>query len=377
MRLFFKPSPETVISALFWLGLGFSIGWWVHSVNSPAVVMHASPSAGAPGAPTGAATGGGTATGNLPFRESLDEYRQAQKKQPGEADLHREWILTQAERLIQENDRRAGELIDSFLNIEAYDPRAMLLKARAALAESRFEAALDAAVELKQLSQAEVPQRQIDDLLKDIVARYAEDLEQREEFAQLLALYRRMTLVLPDDAGYQYKLGEVQFRLGDHADALNSLNYALYDPVWGERARILLQKVQQYIALQDGEQVALENIDGHFFVSAQIEYVDGIRLLIDTGASMTSLRPEVARRLGIEFSEDDTAVVQGANSVFNAPRATVGSMALGEVELEEIDIHIVELGPGFEADGLLGMNFLGQFRFFIDQDRELLLLGNR
>ena len=35
----------------------------------------------------------------------------------------------------------------------------------------------------------------------------------------------------------------------------------------------------------------------------------------------------------------------------------------------------MELGPGIGADGLLGMNFLRRYRFFIDQDRELLFLG--
>ena len=374
MQFLFKPSKEALVSTVFWLALGFSGGWWAHSLNQ-SVTLHPQPLAEfAPAQKRGATT---TSEDSPPFRQTLDDYRLTQKSQPAEAELQREWILSHAERLLKEDDQRAGDLLDRFLDIDAYDPRAMLLKARAALAAGRLDEALDVAVELRQLSQAEVSRKQIDELLKAIVNQYTDYLTERERFAELLALYRRITLIVPEDLGYQYKLADIQFRLGDYFDASASLGPVIYDPTWGEQARRLLQKVQQYIALEDGEQVALESLGDHFLVNAQIEYIGGIRLLIDTGASVSSLRPEVARRLGVDFSDDDTVLVHGANNTFNAPRATVSSMILGEIEMEDIDINIIEMGPGVEADGLLGMNFLGQFRFFIDQDRELLLLGAR
>lgn len=373
MRFFFKPSPGAILNAVFWLALGFSGGWWLSLLNQtpvplPPPIVHKV--AAEPKVESAAAS--------LPdYQQSLSEYQAAQQRQSAEADLHRAWILSQAERLVNENDQRGNDLLDRFLDINAADPRAMFLKARAALADKRFEEALDTVLELRQFAQTEIPATQVNNLLSEIVSQYAEDLGSREQFDELINLYRRMTQAVPSDLGYYYKLGRTFYNISRYADAAAALNFSLYDTVWGERSRNLLQKIQQYLALEDGEQLSLENDNGQFYVNVQVNHISGVRLLIDTGASVSSLRPEVARRLGVDFDEDDTVIVQGVNSTFNAPRATVDTMLIGEVEVEEIDINIVEMGEGIDADGLLGMNVLGRFRFFIDQDRDLLFLGNR
>ena len=354
------------------MAIGFSAGWWINSLSQtpiplPPPIVHQQV---APVAQT-------VEPEEPNYRESLNEYQEAQKTQSAEADLHREWILTQAERLVNEKDRRGSDLLDRFLDIDASDPRAMFLKARAALSDERFIEALDTTMELRQLAQTEVPAEQIDRLLNEIVSQYAAKLKGLEQFNELIDLYRRMTQAVPENLGYYYKLGDAFYQVSRYFDAAAALDFSLYDAIWGEPSRNLLQKIQQYLALEDGEQLSLESKDGHFYVVARVEYIPGVRFLIDTGASISSLRPGVAERIGVEFDEDETSLVQGINSSFNAPRTTIKSLAIGEVEVEDLDINIIELSDSIEADGLLGMNFLGQFRFFIDQDRELLFLGNR
>ncbi|KAA0221880.1 hypothetical protein EDS67_27820 [candidate division KSB1 bacterium] len=39
-------------------------------------------------------------------------------------------------------------------------------------------------------------------------------------------------------------------------------------------------------------------------------------------------------------------------------------------------VTIVDLPPGFQLDGLLGMNFLGKYRFTIEPDTATLILRN-
>ena len=374
MRISFKPTSGAILNSLFWLAVGLSGGWWIHSLTNPPLTAPASVVREVvveKGVPI-------VRGSSVPdFGVSLDEYIQAQKSKSGEADLHREWILNQAERMVKEKDRRGSDLIDRFLTISANDPRAMLIKSRALLGEERFDEAIETILELKRSPQTEVPPTQIKRLLDEIAGTYAANLKETERYDDLIDLFDLLAQAVPEDVGYYYKLADAFYHASRYDDAAEALDFSLYDSKWGVPSQKLLQKIQQYLALADGEQVPLASDGGHFYVIARVDHIPGVHLLIDTGASVSALKPEIARQLGVDFSDDDTVVVQGANSEFNAPRAVLESLAIGEAEVEDLEINIVELGDGIDADGLLGMNFLGRFRFFIDQERELLFLGAR
>lgn len=364
-----------VIGIIFWLALGFSGGWWASSLYGDKVplptqvVQLPTPPAPPPVVATGPA-----------YLQSLNNYRLAQQANIPDTDqitAQRERILSYAEKLVDDDSDEAKRLLDEFLDIEEYDARALYLKARAAFRNGDYPEALDIMLELKILPQAEVNAKDINNLLDSITSTYAAELKQLERTDDLLNLYQRMALAVTEDRQYYYKLAEVQYQLNLYYDAINSLNYSLYDPIWGARSRELLQKAQQYINLEEGEQVSLERDGSHFIVNARVNYFGNVKLLIDTGASLSALRPEIARSLGIDFDEEETVVVQVAGGTFNAPLITLESLALNDVEAGNIGAHIIEIGPNVGVDGLLGMNFLGRFRFFIDQERELLFLGEK
>ena len=48
---------------------------------------------------------------------------------------------------------------------------------------------------------------------------------------------------------------------------------------------------------------------------------------------------------------------------------------MGDWQVNQLDIGILDLGARSGIDGLLGMNFLNQFQFFIDQNEALLRLA--
>ncbi len=364
-----------LVGIIFWIVLGFSSGWWVNTIytnQTPSTVVVARPVA------LEQAIDSAQLEQTPDYQQALDDYRDAQKNQRlEEVVASREKILDQAEQLLDTDSNQAERLIDAFLEVESYDPGAMFLKARAAFLKGDYPEALDIILELKSIPQADVSLKEIDSLIDNIASTYAASLEKLEQTEALLSLYRRLTQAVPENRGYYYKLAEVQYHLSLYYDAVASLNYSLYDPVWGKRSQQLLEKAQQYINLEDGAQISLERSNDHFIVNAQINYINGVRLLIDTGASLSALRPEVAARLGITYGDDDTNIVHGVNSVFNAPLVIIESLAIQDVEVNNLGLHIVEMGPGIDVDGLLGMNFMRQFRFFIDQERELLFLGSK
>jgi predicted aspartyl protease len=100
-----------------------------------------------------------------------------------------------------------------------------------------------------------------------------------------------------------------------------------------------------------------------------------ILLVIDTGASMTSVEPAILQELG--YTSDDailrtrvpTPVGVQHGHLLRTPRFH----ALG-VDLSGFVVQALALADAYGVDGLLGMNFLERFNFTIrPRDRQILL----
>jgi hypothetical protein len=100
-------------------------------------------------------------------------------------------------------------------------------------------------------------------------------------------------------------------------------------------------------------------------------------LLLDTGATLTVLHPAFARRASIAVPADApkmSGVVVGGQR-YAVPFVKVGSMAVGDVTVEGIDVGVFEgLGHLPGVDGLLGGNFLSHFTVTIDRTSRRLTL---
>jgi len=96
-----------------------------------------------------------------------------------------------------------------------------------------------------------------------------------------------------------------------------------------------------------------------FLVPVRINGISGT-LVLDTGASQTLIKPEFARRAGLEVA-------------YGAPRAR--SVSVGSASVEDIDVGIYDALPGRPGvDGLLGASFLHHFRFTVDRKNLQLIL---
>jgi hypothetical protein len=50
---------------------------------------------------------------------------------------------------------------------------------------------------------------------------------------------------------------------------------------------------------------------------------------------------------------------------------------LGEIKILDLEIAVLDFEPSDGLDGLLGMNVLRNYRFEIDQDKEILFMSPR
>jgi len=112
---------------------------------------------------------------------------------------------------------------------------------------------------------------------------------------------------------------------------------------------------------------------GNFLVDTVLNGRIKARLMLDTGASFITLTEEIGRKLGL------SAHAYSAELPFNTaggeewmPLVALETVALGSAKTRLVEASINSHIKGI--DGLLGMNFLGDFRFEIDRTNKRLTL---
>ena len=110
-------------------------------------------------------------------------------------------------------------------------------------------------------------------------------------------------------------------------------------------------------------------IDGHFWVDAKING-ETARLLVDSGATVTSLSSDVAQRVGIDPKGGIAVPVRTANGTVTARRTRADTVAIETIRMEDVGVLVSD---GFGVDGVIGMNFLSRLKRWGVESRTLVL----
>lgn len=110
------------------------------------------------------------------------------------------------------------------------------------------------------------------------------------------------------------------------------------------------------------------NEDGHFYIDARVNG-NAVRLMVDSGATVTTLSRLTAKAAGVEPSGDLTVLVSTANGVMEVERARVASLGVGSITINDLRVH---LAPNDDLD-VLGMNFLSKLTRWSVEGRWLIL----
>jgi hypothetical protein len=98
-------------------------------------------------------------------------------------------------------------------------------------------------------------------------------------------------------------------------------------------------------------------------------------LILDTGATSTVISRRLASLLSIRPTA--TMVGQTVGGLITAPIARLSSLKIGRAELTDLSVIIHDFSRDPRIEGLLGMDFLGQFRVSLDSQKQLLILSPR
>jgi aspartyl protease family protein len=112
-------------------------------------------------------------------------------------------------------------------------------------------------------------------------------------------------------------------------------------------------------AMADGTLRVPQGEDGHFHVDASING-HTVRLLVDSGATTTSLSVATAKAAGLDVDTDGfPVIVETANGMAEARRARAAQFDVGPIKRSDFPVLVAEgLGDG----NLIGMNFLSTLK---------------
>ena len=192
----------------------------------------------------------------------------------------------------------------------------------------------------------------------------------------------------PNHRGYILPLAEAYAHQRLQAPMENVLASLLPEDPDVERIRQLLYQNQQQLAPQpastfdDKSAVAqgtpLRQLGDHYIVNGQMNN-KSVELMIDTGASTTVLTENAFNRIasGNEVSFIGQYRINTAGGQVVAPVYKMQTLNIDGHRVNDLAVVVLPLEEFGDAEGLLGMNFLREFDFRIDQNSDQLFLNDR
>lgn len=111
--------------------------------------------------------------------------------------------------------------------------------------------------------------------------------------------------------------------------------------------------------------------DGHYWVRARING-ETANFMIDTGATLTAVNGDLAKRAGLELRRGGLPVqLETAGGPVTAQLATARRLSFGNIEARGIDVVIV---PELEGMNVIGMNVLSRLSGLRVEDGEMVLV---
>jgi len=125
--------------------------------------------------------------------------------------------------------------------------------------------------------------------------------------------------------------------------------------------------------------VEYRTVNGHITVPIVLNGFYTTRLLVDTGAGITILSNDIARRLQLADPKHPPVTLRTLAMDISAQRGQLESIQVGN--LKKYDFPIAIADPPFEAEqqfsGILGMDFMKDYSITIDNDSKRIILSNR
>lgn len=206
-------------------------------------------------------------------------------------------------------------------------------------------------------------------------------------------LYKSLHENHPNFSRFQLELALSYLRLGDTKSAINLLHLLQYDAQYGAIAQSTLSKLNNNPIAENSEQQsnAKESINsneivvpllrsGNSFFANTVINNRQLRLLLDTGASITALSKSTIESLRLKPT-GRTIKLSTANGITQAKLYRANQIQLGGLTIKNLVVAEIEFEKNSQIHGLLGTDLLNQldnrYSYLIDNQRNALIFETR
>jgi len=214
--------------------------------------------------------------------------------------------------------------------------------------------------------------KKIDTKLKEVSIHYIDDLMQKNEYLPLMTFLEEM-LANEEDSFYRFKLAKLYMKLDKAQEATELLEELQYDDIYEINAKIMLEKLANIDNVENENYeyaIPLEKYGAHYLVHVVLDDTS-FKLILDTGASFIYIDEDKASML--EIVKENVLLKTAGEDVY-ATLCKADILRVGDLEISNIQVTTAPFKRE-NADGLLGMNFLNRFSFYIDQKKDILYLN--
>lgn len=253
-------------------------------------------------------------------------------------------------------DSRLKQQVRYLLDRQAY------MEAVELLYERRIDIAFEQEVEYQQL-------------ILSAVAEIEAQLRDKLQWPRLVALYRMLVSLHPDYVPYTLSLVHWLIESGLYDKAEQQLVVARNDVQYANQVEELASRIEERRQIQAGvsQTIDLKRAGAHYLAQVVLNNGETAELLVDTGATLTVIKTSLAEKYALDLLDAEPVTMKTANGAIEGSKVTIENLSMSGLSLDNVELGIVPL-PGFKYDGLLGMNVLGRFKFYIDQEQSVLHL---
>ena len=325
------------------------------------------------------------------YRDAMDLYRSTESS----GDIPIERLKSTLEKYLKtlistENTEDFTELTDRFLAYYYDDIDVLLLLADFNQSTGLFLEAINVYQIVDSYAYTHGAAQKVLTKFERFLHETNEALEYQNDWFTLKILYQQAEALGLIKDNHRLRQAQVYIKSGESYYAREILLALQGNHRWGEDAKELLTQLdggaEATIASAPpprssdfDSHVALQKHGNQFVIPLGLTEDSSLNLLIDTGASMTTISRDRFDQLSRHdnFTEVGHRMFRTANGLTKGTVYNAEHMRFGSYTLHSMQIAVLEFNMGGDIAGLLGMNILGRFRFQMDQEKSELLLTPR
>lgn len=295
-------------------------------------------------------------------------------------------LLTQANRWLEEkNFLTLTSFLQGYLKQYPQDMDFLLLEAKLKVQTTLLSDAIAHYYDLLRKPMTTVQQDEIERQIQQLGQNTIEQLKRNYSWDILAMFIEPLIQLEPSNRYYILSLAQAYAELIQEGLMENVLASLDVDDPDAKRIRDIIIALKQgpltneenvdTVTANLGQQIPLKQFGNHYVVEAKLSS-NPVALLIDTGASVTAISEQyfdnLSNRYKVNYLGSFSIGTAGGNIM--ARMYQFKELTIKHVTVENLPVVILPMQSIENADGLLGMNFLREFDFKIDQRQSVMFI---